>query len=130
MTMDVCVACGTPGVAKGQRRLLYNPGGVHLVSVLRDIMSEVFDREQIDSVLPPTPNSHASTSSSSTDSSLNQYTCRKCFRSLESYVKAKDMLRQNVMNSGKCLKLCVRTTTSQLHCERESNGGGNFILLI
>ena len=29
-----CLACGTGSVAKGEKRILYNPGAVHLVPVL------------------------------------------------------------------------------------------------
>ena len=50
---DVCLACGTGSVAKGEKRILYNPGAVHLVPVLRSVMNDFFNKDDVDRVIPP-----------------------------------------------------------------------------
>ena len=63
--MDFCLASS---VAKGLRRTLYNPSVSHIVPVLRSFMNDLFNQE---------------------DAVPHNYVCRKCLRSLESYVKIK-----------------------------------------
>ncbi len=70
--MDLCLACGANSVPKGDRRFLYNPGAAKFVSVLHGFMSDFFNPEDVDRVLPQTPGDSSPTSS---------YVCRKCFRS-------------------------------------------------
>ena len=97
--MDVCLACGTDSVAKGEKRLLYNPGAVHLVPVLRSFMNDFFSKDDVDRVVPP--HDVARTPGTSTSS----YVCRKCFRSLESYKKVRKTLQDCVLHAGSKLLL-------------------------
>ena len=92
--MDVCLACGSSSVTKGDKRILYNPEAAHLVPVLRGLLSDFFNQEDIDRVLPHSPGKCTSS-----------YVCRKCFRSLESHVKTIKTLQDNVLNAGNKLQL-------------------------
>ncbi len=109
--MDCCLACGTSCVTKGLRRTLHNPSVSHLVPVLRSFMSEFFNQEDVDHAVPHTPGT----------SSTSSYVCRKCFRSLESYVKAKNTLQVGVLNVGKKLLLSAK---SDSHAQESTDQPG------
>lgn len=87
---DMCFACSTTIGSPGSRRILNKPG-CHLMSMLRALYEELFSLDDIDVVLPVT---------------RLCYVCKKCYRALESYSKAKSNIVGGILNMGK--KLCLK----------------------
>ena len=97
--MEICLACSCSTECKGSRRVLHNNRASHLVPVLRSFMQDRFLQEDIDNVLP-----------SSAVSTKNYYVCIKCFRSLETYVKTKMAIEDDIVKVGE--KLSMKSSQS------------------
>ena len=66
-------------------------------------MNDLFNQEDVDQAVPHTPGTN----------STSNYVCRKCFRSLESYVKIKNTLQLGVLDVGKKLLLGAKSGSQE-----------------
>ncbi len=98
--MEICLAC-SKNAAQGGRRVLHRPSSSHLIPVVRRIMEDYFSLNEVNRVLP-----------AQSGDNENYYVCKNCFRSLESYAKAKKSVEDGILKVGQ--KLSMNTKVSNI----------------